>query len=98
KFNTTFADIADKNKLEFLHLDIGENASIQSSAGEYGKRYKSLDILVNNAIASPHMSGKSEQRDQFTLGLEGCLSAVQNVTMEFIPYLEANKNSGIINI
>jgi len=90
----------EKLKVEFLLLDMADEASIKAAAAELKKRHKSLHVLINNAAILPTWAGTileakaDEFRETFTTNTLGPIL----LTLELLPLLEAGKPSRIINV
>jgi len=90
----------EKLKVEFLLLDMADEASIQTASRDLKKRLKALHVLINNAAILPTWAGSileakaDEFRDTFTTNTLGPIL----LTLELLPLLEAGKPSRIINV
>jgi len=87
-------------QVEFLHLDVEDEASITTAAGELKKRLKELHVLINNAAILPAWKGSildataDEFRDTFTINTLGPIL----LTKALLPLLEAGKPARVINV
>jgi NAD(P)-dependent dehydrogenase (short-subunit alcohol dehydrogenase family) len=99
RFKSVFSEI-ESSKVQFLNLDISDEKKIIKAAAELKKRFEGLDVLVNNAIASPHLDAKNKgsATDVWRRGILGNLETVQMVTEHFLPLLKVSKSANVINV
>jgi NAD(P)-dependent dehydrogenase (short-subunit alcohol dehydrogenase family) len=87
-------------KVEFLHLDTSNEASIAEAATELKKRLSALHVLINNAAILPTWNGTildakaSEFRETFITNTLGPIL----LTQALLPLLEAGRPAQVINV
>jgi NAD(P)-dependent dehydrogenase (short-subunit alcohol dehydrogenase family) len=87
-------------KVEFLHLDTADEASIQAAASELKKRLKTLHVLINNAAILDTWQGTileataADIRDTFITNTLGPVL----LTQALLPLLEAGRPARVINV
>jgi NAD(P)-dependent dehydrogenase (short-subunit alcohol dehydrogenase family) len=90
----------DGIKVEFLLLDMSDEASIQRAARELKQRIQALHVLINNAAILDTWQGTilkataAEIRDTFVTNTLGPIL----LTQALLPLLEAGKPSRVINV
>jgi NAD(P)-dependent dehydrogenase (short-subunit alcohol dehydrogenase family) len=90
----------DKLKVEFLHLDLGDETSIAKAAAELTKRLSALNVLINNAAILQTWIGTiidvtaQELRETFNTNVVGPIL----LTQALLPLLEAGKPARVINV
>lgn len=91
---------ADKLKVDFLLLDLGDEASIQRAAGELKKRIKALNVLINNAAILNDWQGTILKTTGEDLRETLAINTVGPVllTLALLPLLEAGKPARVINV
>jgi NAD(P)-dependent dehydrogenase (short-subunit alcohol dehydrogenase family) len=91
---------AEGLKVEFLLLDTADESSIQRAAREMKQRYKTLNVLINNAAVLDIWQGSildakaADIRDTFITNTLGPIL----LTQALLPLLEAAKPSSVINV
>ena len=101
KFKSVFSDLLKNKSLAFVDLDISSEDAIKKSFKLFQAKFGHLNVLVNNAISSPHLKSKGvkvQGADVWREGLLGNLETVQNVTETFLPLLKKSKFPSVINI
>lgn len=89
----------DNSAFQFLQMDISDRSSIESAVAKIKSDSGQLDILVNNAINSPHISNpQADEKTAWREGLLGNLETVREVTEQFIPVLLKSKTGSVINV
>jgi NAD(P)-dependent dehydrogenase (short-subunit alcohol dehydrogenase family) len=98
---TAVAELAREGlRVEFLQLDLADEAGIRTAARELGKRHRALHALINNAAILPTWGGSildataAEIRDAFITNTLGPIL----LTQALLPLLEAGKPSRVINV
>lgn len=90
----------EKLKVDFLHLDMADEASIEAAAREMKKRIKALNVLINNAAILDTWAGTimtasaKELRDSLNINTVGPIM----LTLALAPLLEAGKPARVINV
>jgi NAD(P)-dependent dehydrogenase (short-subunit alcohol dehydrogenase family) len=86
--------------VQFLEMDVSDDASIENAARTYAELNESLDILINNAAIYP-----DENLDILTISREQLAKTFQTntfgplrVTQAFLPFLRKSSAARIINI
>jgi NAD(P)-dependent dehydrogenase (short-subunit alcohol dehydrogenase family) len=86
--------------VQFLQMDVSDDASIENAAITYGKLGIALDVLINNAAIYP-----DENFDILTISREQLVKTFQTntfaplaVTQTFLPFLKKSSAARIINI
>jgi retinol dehydrogenase-14 len=82
--------------IHLLKLDLGDIGSIMSFAGEFGSRFKKLDVLVNNAgIASQE---KKKTKDGYGLVVGTNYLGPYLLTKLLLPYFKDGSDNRIVNL
>ncbi len=87
-------------EVEFLPLDVGDEASIQTATRELARRHPALQALINNAAIAPARFGTildataREISETFTINTLGPILLIQAL----LPLLKAGKPSRVINV
>jgi len=90
----------EKLEVEFLALDLADEASIQAGAAELKKRHQALNVLINNAAILDIWQGTildataANIRDTFVTNTLGPILLIQAL----LPLLKAGKPARIINV
>jgi NAD(P)-dependent dehydrogenase (short-subunit alcohol dehydrogenase family) len=86
--------------IQFLQMDVSDDASIENAASTYGTLGIALDVLVNNAAIYP-----DKDLDILTISREQLVKTFQTntfaplaVTQAFLPFLKKSSAARIINI
>jgi NAD(P)-dependent dehydrogenase (short-subunit alcohol dehydrogenase family) len=86
--------------VQFLPMDVSDDASIEKAARAYGERSDALDVLINNAAIYP-----DENVDILTIPREQLVKTFQtntfgplSVTRAFLPFLKKSGAARVINI
>ena len=86
--------------VQFLQMDVSDDASIKNAASTYGTLGIALDVLINNAAIYP-----DENFDILTISREQLVKTFQTntfaplaVTQAFLPFLKKSGAARIINI
>lgn len=90
---------ADELGVEFLSLDVTDQASVDAAADRVRSAYGRLDVLINNA----GVTGAFEPLEQTAAGdvaavLETNVLGVLRVTNAFVPLLQLSDNARIVNV
>ncbi len=95
------ADLAREGlKVEFLQLDLADESSIQAAANDLKKRFKALNVLINNAAILETWGGTildvtaAELRDTFITNTLGPIL----LTQALLPLLKAGRPARVINL
>ncbi len=89
-----------RGDVQFLQMDVSDDASIENAARTYGERNNELHVLINNAGIYP-----DENIDILTISREQLVRTFQTnsfgpvrVTQAFLPFLKKSNAPRIINI
>jgi NAD(P)-dependent dehydrogenase (short-subunit alcohol dehydrogenase family) len=91
---------AEGLKVDFLLLDMGDDASIQRAARELKQRLKALHVLINNAAILNDWQGSvlntnaADLRETLNINTVGPVV----LTLALLPLLEAGKPARVINV
>ncbi len=85
--------------VEFLQMDVADDASIENAVKTFGGQSEKLDVLINNAAIYP-----DENLDILTISREQLVKTFQTnvfgpikVTQGFLPYLKKSNEAKVIN-
>jgi NAD(P)-dependent dehydrogenase (short-subunit alcohol dehydrogenase family) len=79
---------------QFVHLDVTDDASVETALGAVAEREGHLDVLVNNAgISTSDVSGPVA-REVFDTNVIGLI----RVTQAALPLLEQSENPVVVNV
>jgi NAD(P)-dependent dehydrogenase (short-subunit alcohol dehydrogenase family) len=89
-----------QGNVQFLQMDVSDDASIENAASTYAKLGIALDVLINNAAIYP-----DENFDILTISREQLVKTFQTntfaplgVTQAFLPFLKKSSSARIINL
>lgn len=88
---------AEKENIKFCELNILSDSSIKKCFETVSNKYKSINILVNNAITLKSGIPAKTSLEDWKYSLDGVISSVNSCIKYVTPYLE-KKNGKIINI
>jgi len=90
----------EKLKVEFLLLDMGDEASILRAARELQQRVKSLNVLINNAAILNDWQGTILNATAADLSETLRINTIGPIllTQALLPLLEAGKPARVINV
>jgi NAD(P)-dependent dehydrogenase (short-subunit alcohol dehydrogenase family) len=98
---TAVAALAKESlQVEFLQLDTADEASIQTAAADLKKRFRALNVLINNAAILDKWQGSilestaADIRDTFMTNTLGPIL----LTQALLPLLEAGQPARVINV
>ncbi len=97
KFLTSFKHLK-KESLHFEFCDVGDADSIREAFDQIAKKYKKIDVLINNAFFSSGQSPEHMSDEDWDFGIRGVLSSVFKCIREIIPFFKENKAGKIINV
>jgi NAD(P)-dependent dehydrogenase (short-subunit alcohol dehydrogenase family) len=86
--------------VQFLQMDVSDDASIEDAAKTYGELSATLDVLINNAAIYPDKNvdiltiSRAQLVETFQTNTFGPLK----VTQAFLPFLKKSSAARIINI
>jgi NAD(P)-dependent dehydrogenase (short-subunit alcohol dehydrogenase family) len=89
-----------RNAVQFLQMDVSDDASIEDAAKTYGELSATLDVLINNAAIYPDKNvdiltiSRAQLVETFQTNTFGPLK----VTQAFLPFLKKSSAARIINI
>ncbi len=97
---TEFARVFGSKKKDvfFEEIDISSTASIKSGFKQIVTKYRSLDVLVNNAFYSAGNFPDVMSDEEWALGIDGTLNSVFRCVREVIPHMKRSRSASIINI
>ena len=83
-----------------LELDVSDSKSIHAAAGEFGKLFDRLHVLINNAAIYPDQGINilTISRRQLTETFQTNTFGPVEVTQAFLPYLRKAKAARVINM
>jgi NAD(P)-dependent dehydrogenase (short-subunit alcohol dehydrogenase family) len=87
--------------LEALNLDVTDSESIRAATERVDRRFRQLDILVNNAAIRIEEYGKSPSEqplEQWRRTFDTNLFGVVEVTQAFLPLLRKSPAGRIVNV
>lgn len=86
--------------IQFLLLDVADDASIREAAAGFGKDHDRLDVLINNAGIYPDngVNILSVSREQLITTFQTNAFGALRVIQEFLPYLRKSGEARIINV
>ena len=96
KFIEKFSNREKNQKITFLECDISSERSLAQAFKKIQEQTGKLDCLINNAFYLRGQSPDSMSGDDFTFGLEGCLTSIFLSIKQAMPYLK--KGASIINL
>lgn len=85
-------------RAEYFHCDVGDIQDIQSLSNAVSAKYKSLDILINNAGVASAGTLEKTTPDEWKRLLKLDLMSVVYMSQLFLPVLKNSKNGHIVNI
>lgn len=83
-------------KIHFLEGDISSAASIRKAYSNVVAHAGKLDVLINNAFYLRGNSPTEMTKEDFSFGLDGCLTSMFECIRESLPFLKAG--ASIINV
>jgi len=96
--NKRKTELKNKDGIDCIHLDVLDEKSIGDAIKFTLKKYKKIDVVVNNAgysLFGPFEASKKEQvKKQFDTNVLGLM----NVTREILPTFRKQRNGVIINV
>jgi NAD(P)-dependent dehydrogenase (short-subunit alcohol dehydrogenase family) len=86
--------------VQFLPMDVSDDASIEKAARAYGERSDALDVLINNAAIYPdeNVDILTSRREQLMKTFQTNTFGPLSVTQAFLPFLKRSGAARIINI
>lgn len=86
-------------EVHFVHIDLTSEASIEQAAAEVKDRFRSIDVLINNAgvsggFVAPSQTTLASLRETFETNFFGTFA----VTQAFLPLLRPSMHPRIINV
>lgn len=86
--------------VQFLPMDVSDDASIEKAARAYGERSDALDVLINNAAIYPdeNVDILSIPREQLVKTFQTNTFGALSVAQAFLPFLKKSGAARIINI
>ena len=89
---------ACKGKFYFLPCDVSKKEDVSRVVSETIKKYRRVDIVVNNAGIYPYSTLKEMSEEQWDKVIDVNLKSVFLFCREVLPYMELQKSGKIINI
>ena len=90
---------ADELGVEFVPLDVTDDASVGAAADHVRARHGRLDVLVNNAgVVGPRGPLAGTTAEEVLTTLDTNVLGVVQVTRAFLPLLRAAANPRIVNV
>ena len=87
-----------KTKHYFIKCDVSNSDEVKNLINETIKKYKRIDIVVNNAGIFPFIEFKSMTEEQWDEVMNVNLKGMYYITKAALPYLLKRKSGKIINI
>jgi NAD(P)-dependent dehydrogenase (short-subunit alcohol dehydrogenase family) len=86
--------------VQFLLMDVSDDASIEKAAHRYGELNDRLDILINNAAIYPdeNLNILTISREQLAKTFQTNTFGPVKVTQAFLPFLKKSAAARVINI
>lgn len=97
KFKETFKDCSSNN-LEFEFIDITKSEEINRAINNVYKKYKRIDVLINNAHAAKGRSQDNMSDEDWAFTMDGVVGSVQKTIRAVLPIMKKQKEGKIINI
>src|SRR3981081_4676775 len=86
--------------VQFLPMDVSDDASIEKAAHRYGELNDRLDILINNAAIYPdeNLNILTISREQLAKTFQTNTFGPVKVTQAFLPFLKKSTAARVINL
>ncbi len=82
-----------------LHLDVTDEESVKDFVAEVGRRFRRIDVLVNNAGGALGLNPVAEARDDEWIGMwKTNVLGLMWMTRACLPLLRKSKHGHIVNI
>jgi NAD(P)-dependent dehydrogenase (short-subunit alcohol dehydrogenase family) len=95
----TGAAVAAELGVEWVQLDVTDDASVRAAAAEIARREGQLDVLINNAgIPGPYHAARDITSDEAHAVFDVNVFGIVRVIHEFLPLLEKSAAPGIVNV
>ena len=88
----------DSKKLAVMHIDTSSQASIREFAREFRRKYRRLDVLINNAAISRGTLPKVDSVDGIELTFATNVLGYFLLTQELLDVLKRSAPARIINV
>ena len=101
KGNKVAAEITRRTasaKLAVMHIDTSNQNSIRGYAREFQRKYRRLDVLINNAAANRGTLPKVDSMDGIELTFATNVLGYFLLTRELLPLLEKSAPARVINV
>ncbi len=96
---STGAAVSTELGVQFVQLDVTDDASVQQAAAEIDRREGRLDVLINNAgIPGPYHAARDITSADALAVFDTNVFAIVRVTHEFLPLLEKSASPVIVNV
>jgi NAD(P)-dependent dehydrogenase (short-subunit alcohol dehydrogenase family) len=93
------AAVAAELGVDFVQLDVTDDASVREAAAQIERREGRLDVLVNNAgIPGPYRPAADITAGDALAVFDTNVFAIVRVTHEFLPLLEKSDSPVIVNV
>jgi NAD(P)-dependent dehydrogenase (short-subunit alcohol dehydrogenase family) len=93
------ADVAGELGVQWVQLDVTDDASVRAAAAEIERREGRLDVLINNAgIPGPYHAASDITSDDALAVFDTNVFGIVRVTHEFLPLLEKSTAPVIVNV
>lgn len=97
KFEVVFKNHAGLS-IDFINLDISSEKSIRIGFAAIVKKYKRIDVLVNNAYYISGLDPLEINDKEWAHGIDGTLNSVYRCIREVSSYMIREKSGRIINV
>ena len=81
-----------------FEINIADSSSVEKVIKEIYDRFKSIDILVNNAYFGVTKKFGNYTKDDWNKSLDGTIISLDSMIKTVVPYMKKNSQSRIINI
>jgi gluconate 5-dehydrogenase len=97
EYKAHFSRLKIKNII-FQELDISSVNSIKNAFENIYKKYKNIDVLINNAFYTKSNIPEQLKYEDWNFGIDGTLNSVFRCIKEIMPYMKKNNSGSIINM
>lgn len=91
-------DLHGKKGIDLVHLDVTDQKSISRAIAYTKKKYKKLDVLVNNAGYALFGPFEASTPEQARRQLDTNVLGLMDITREAVPIMRKQKGGTVINL